>query len=452
MIDQIRRSGAALLVLLCLANALNLSDRILLGVVQEPIKAEFGLSDFQLGLLGGPAFAVLYSLLGLPIARFAERSNRSLIVAGALALFSAMTAACGVAQSFFQLLLARLGVSVGEAGISPPALSLISERYRQERRGMAMSIFAIGGPIGALFATIGAGAIAQSHGWRASFLLFGGAGIILAAVIALLVPDRAQRVPAGQSVSFRHAAGFLFQRRTVVHICIASALTGASAMFISQYLVSFFMRVHGLSLAGAAAVMGAMAIFGIIGSFIAGYVSDVASRRWAGARPMVCAICFLLAAPAYALSFWVPMLPLALAALFFAAAVLNCYTGLSYASLSSVVPPTMRATVIAFFTIAANLIGYAFGPPLFGKLSDMIAASARAAAGLDAQLCASQPALSECVAASGTGLRWALSIACLLFLVAAFHFWRASRAMPEEIINEGPMAPDGHPSDQETTK
>lgn len=437
MTSRTVRGGASLLILLCLANALNLSDRILLGVVQEPIKAEFGLSDFQLGLLGGPAFAVLYSLLGLPIARVAERSNRSLIVAAALALFSLMTAACGVAQNFAQLLLARLGVSVGEAGISPPALSLISERYPPERRGMAMSVFAIGGPIGALFATVGAGMIAQSHGWRAIFLLFGGAGVVLALVIALLVRDRAGRGSASEAMRFAQAAKVLLGRRTLVHICVASALTGASSMFIAQYLVSFLMRVHGLSLTGAAAVMGVKSICGIVGAFTAGYVSDRVSRRWPGARPMICAICFLAAAPAYVASFWIPTLPLALASMLFAAVAMNGYTGLSYASLSSVVPSTMRATAIAFFTIAANLIGYAFGPPLFGKLSDLIAASSRASAGLDAQACVQQPALPACVAASGEGLRWAMSIACFLFLAAAFHFWRAARVMPGEIIEDG---------------
>ena len=433
------RAGALMLVLLCLANALNLADRVLLGVIQEPIKAEFGLSDFQLGLLGGPAFAVLYSLLGLPIAWLAERSNRSAIVAGALALFSLMTAACGVAQNYLQLLLARIGVSVGEAGVSPPALSLISDHYPASRRGMVMSLYAVGGPMGALLATVGAGMLAQTQGWRMCFLVFGLLGLFVALLIFILVPDRGRARAAGSPLRFGEALRHLSRRRSIWHICAGAAFTGACAMFIVQYLTSFFIRVHGLSLTQASLVMGAMSIVAILGSFLGGFLADAASRRRPGSSPLVCAVAFLIAAPCYALSFWSPGLAGSILFLLCAAACLNCYTGISYAALSSVAPSTMRATTIALLTLASNLIGYAFGPPVFGKLSDIIGAAEMARGGLAPAYCAAHVAAAPCVAAAGAGLRWALSCSCILLLAAAFHYWRASRAVPLELVDETPL-------------
>ncbi|HKX79752.1 MAG TPA: MFS transporter [Novosphingobium sp.] len=434
--NQTMRGGALFLLILCLANAFNLADRVLLGVLQEPLKAEFGLSDFQLGLLGGPAFAVLYSLVGLPIAWLAERANRRTIVATALALFSVMTACCGFAQNYLQLLLSRMGVSIGEAGVGPPALSLISERYPPSRRAMAMSIYAAGGPLGAILATIAGGLLAQHYGWRAGFLVFGVCGAILAVLIAVFVKDTGNRKTEGPPMLYGAAVRLLSRKGTVLHICIAAALTNACGMTIMQYMTSFLMRVHGLPLATASSVLGAGAVTGVLGIFVSGYLADRVSRHRPGASLLVCTGMFLLATPAYLLAFSSSSLVLAGVAYLIAAALLNGYTGICYAALSSVVPSTLRATTIAFYTLASNLVGYTLGPPIFGKISDMAAASHMSASGLDPAYCLANAAVPGCVAASGEGLRWALLLCCALLAVAAFHFWLASRRMRTEIVDE----------------
>src|SRR5688572_13962451 len=167
----------------------NFIDRVVIGIIGEPIKIEFGLTDFQLGLLGGPMFAVLYTLLGIPIARLAERSNRMTILAICLAIWSAMTAACGLALSYVQLCAARIGVSIGEAGCTPPANSVIADYFPADRRATALSIYALGIPIGSMIAAVGGGWIATEVGWREAFIWLGVPGVLLAVIVKLTVKE-----------------------------------------------------------------------------------------------------------------------------------------------------------------------------------------------------------------------------------------------------------------------
>ncbi|MGE3931591.1 MAG: MFS transporter, partial [Hyphomonadaceae bacterium] len=187
----------------------NFIDRVIVGIIQEPIKVEFGLTDFQLGLLGGPAFAILYTLLGIPIARLAERYNRMSILAVCLALWSAMTAACGFAVNYATLLAARIGVSIGEAGCTPPANSVISDYFPAERRASALSIYALGIPIGSMIAAVGGGWIATEVGWREAFIWLGVPGVLLAVIVKLTVKEPPRAAATGETPSFFAALGAL---------------------------------------------------------------------------------------------------------------------------------------------------------------------------------------------------------------------------------------------------
>ena len=179
----------------------NFIDRVVIAIIQEPIKHEFALTDFQLGLLGGPAFAVLYTFLGIPIARLAERKNRMTILSICLAIWSGMTALCGFANSYAMLLMARIGVSVGEAGCTPPAQSVISDYFPATSRATAVSIYALGVPIGSMLAAIGGGWLAQEFGRRSAFLILGVPGLLLAVIVKLTVkePPRAASSSAAEA-------------------------------------------------------------------------------------------------------------------------------------------------------------------------------------------------------------------------------------------------------------
>jgi len=421
------------LVLLCLGNACNLADRMLVGIIQEPVRLEFGLSDFQLGLLGGPAFAILYSLLSIPVARIADRSNRITVVAIALGLWSAFTAVCGFAGSFVQLLLARLGVSVGEAGGTPPSLSYLTDLFSPARRATAMAVFAIGGPAGALLATSVGGRIAQDHGWRASFLMFGGLGVLLALIIRITLREVASPPPPAAQPSVMATLRLLLAKRSYVHVCAAGVFASFSLNFLMQYMTSFLMRMHGLPIARAALILGlAGGLFGMIGAFAGGYLADLAARRRPEARTVVIAAAFVVGAIGFVAALWLP-LAFAIPLLLLSCLCANSYPGVSYAVAGGVAPPALRATSIAIFTLFGNLLGYALGPPLLGAASDLAAQWELGRAGLDAAQCSIGATLPACGEAQARGLRWAMTVAALMLLLASFHFWRASRTLGRDL-------------------
>lgn len=423
------------LLLLCLTQAFNIGDRMVIGIVQEPIKLEFGLSDFELGLLGGPAFAILYSLMSIPIARIADRTNRITIVSLALGLWSALTATCGLASSYAQLLMARIGISMGEAGGVAPSLSYISDLFPQARRGTAMAVFAIGGPLGALLATMIGRRIAQDHGWRATFLCFGAGGMAVALLIGLTLREVRQAGERRGTVSFGAALRSLSGRKSYIHVCMGGVVAGFCANFITQYMASFFIRVHGLSLAQASMVVGlASGVFGMAGAFSGGYLSDRIARRRPGGRTIVVSAAFAIAAFAYAGAFWAP-LAFAIPLLMLASLCMNTYPGVSYAVASGVASPAMRATAIAIFTLAGNLLGYALGPPTLGAISDMVAGWEAARLGIDHARCVAEPLFAPCVQSRGFGLRTALSIAGLLLLGGSLHYGLASRSLARDLVD-----------------
>ena len=215
------------IVALFLLNCLNYIDRLLFSVAQEMIKVDLHLSDFQLGLIGGPAFAILYTVFSFPIARAADRGRRVGIIAISLTLWSAMTAFCGIAANFVQMLVGRAAVSIGEAGCTPASHSLISDAFPAQRRTTAIAIFAVAGPFGAIVAAVGGGALIAAYGWRTAFLICGMAGIVMALLFRATVPEPPRSQPRSHhSASFIDTLRQLLARRSFALVAVAGGVAG----------------------------------------------------------------------------------------------------------------------------------------------------------------------------------------------------------------------------------
>lgn len=413
----------------------NFIDRVVIGIIQEPIKAEFGLSDFELGLLGGPAFAILYTLLGIPIARFAERHNRMTILAICLGIWSAMTAACGFAVNYATLFAARVGVSIGEAGCTPPANSVISDYFPSDRRASALSIYALGIPIGSMIAAVGGGWIATHVGWREAFIWLGVPGVLLAVIVKLTVKEPPRATAKADAPSFVSAVAALAKKPTFWHVAFGSALASFVGYGVGQYLTSFMIRTHGFSLFEAATIIGVvLGLCAAIGTFSSGFLADRISKRHPNALSWLPALGFFIATPLYLLSFVMPNIWLAMPALMVAAITHYFYLGPMYAVTQGVVEPRMRATAVAVLLFVVNLIGYGMGPPVIGALSDFLANGQLASAGLTTEACSTLTGNASCTAAVEVGLRWAMMIGVCGYLWAALHFLLSARTLRRDWV------------------
>ncbi|WP_395647814.1 spinster family MFS transporter [Terricaulis sp.] len=440
----------------------NFIDRVVIGIVGEPIKEEFGLTYFQLGLLGGPMFAVLYTLLGIPIARFAERSNRMTILAVCLALWSAATAACGFAVNYLQLCAARIGVSIGEAGCTPPANSVISDYFPSERRASALSIYALGIPIGSMIAAVGGAWIAQNVGWREAFIWLGVPGVALAVIVKLTVKEPPRSAAQAEAPSFISAVAALAKKPTFWHVALGSALASFVGYGVGQFLTNFMIRVHGFTLFEAGSIIGAvLGLCAAIGTFASGFLADRIAKRHPNALAWLPALGFAIATPLYLLSFFLADIRLALPALCVAAICHYFYLGPMYAVTQGVVVARMRAIAVAVLLFIVNLIGYALGPPVIGAIADAFTNNLLGATGLSVDICEAMrlaalgkefhqysllgqelPApvippgadIARCNPAIATGLRWAMMIGVCGYLWAGLHFLLSARTLRRDWV------------------
>ena len=434
----------------------NFIDRVVITIIQEPIRLEFGLSDTQLGLLGGPTFAILYTLLGIPIARLAERKNRTTILAVCLGLWSLMTTLCGFAGSYAMLLMARIGVSVGEAGGTPPSQSIIGDYFPAESRATAISIYALGIPLGSAFAAIGGGFIAAYFGWREAFWMLGVPGLILAILIKLTIKEPPRATPSAEPPNFGAALKILGSKTSFWHIAVGGAAASFTGYGVGQFTNSFFIRNHQAALTAmdtpwlpsfdeplrevifrASIITGLLTLFlGGLGTFLSGYISDKINSRHPNALAWLPAVGFVIATPLNIAGYMTGSLPLAL--FFLAAALLlqNFYLGSIYAVAQGVVPPLMRATAVAILLFIVNIIGYGMGPPVIGALSDFLASSQLTPHGMTLAACRVPAAALTPVCSSGTsfGLRWALILGYLGYIWAAAHFLLAWRTLQRDWV------------------
>ena len=363
------------LAMFVLVYVINFIDRQIFAILIEPIRAEIALSDTQLGLLGGIAFALFYTFAGIPIARWADVGTRKNIVTMAILIWSAMTMFTGAAKSFTSLIIARIGVGIGEAGCSPPIHSLISDYFPEERRATALSIYALGIPIGGAIGTLAGGWIGEYFGWRTAFYVVGIPGIIVAAIFYLTIKEPRRGATEVSPVSpisvpLMTTLKFMWSLRSFRHLSFAGALHAFVGYGVALFLPSFFIRIHGFGLAETSTYLFLIGLTGMIGTFLGGYLGDrFANRdkRWYMGIP---GIATLATAP-FALLFYTTENPILALFLAVPAAILGpMYLGPTFGMTQSLVTPAMRATASAILLFILNLIGLGLGPVFAGYLSD----------------------------------------------------------------------------------
>ena len=447
---QIYVVGLLLAVTVC-----NYLDRIVLGVLQEPIKHELHLSDAQLGLLTGPAFALFYSLSGIPAARLAERFNRSSLLAAAIGVWSAMTALCGVAQNFAQLLLFRIGVGAGEGGCIPITHSVLADYFTVRQRGLVMSIVSSAPPLASILAPVVGGLVAETWGWRAAFLVLGLPGVVLALLVRFTLKEpRAKTVATAQArkpATFMADMKWLLGNRAFVMLFIGGAFVGIANAGIAGFTVSFLLRTHHLTLSQAGGIVGATGLTGLVGALLGGLLADRFSDSRGRSYVLVPALGSGLAAIAFGAAFWVNDWRIAMPFLLFAAVAYNMKNGPIYAAIQNIVPSTMRATGAAIFMVGATVVGSTVGPLLTGIISDTVAARrfpsalgsfAASCPGGRAPAGAVEALGSACAQASAGGLRIALIVMSASFVISMIFLALSSRTIR---INADPT-PDLQPS------
>ncbi|MBP6701835.1 MAG: MFS transporter, partial [Halioglobus sp.] len=280
-----RKRAYYALVILTIVYSFNFIDRQLLAILQESVKADLGLSDSQLGLLTGFAFAVFYVTAGIPIARWADRANRRDIVALSLFLWSFMTAISGFVQNYTQLLLARIGVGVGEAGGSPPSHSMISDIFPPTERATALGFYSMGVSIGILFGFLAGGWLNEYFGWRVAFVVVGAPGILLAIILRMTLAEpvrglNEQRMVSNVPVPLLQVLALLWSRRAFRHMAFAAALNAFAGYSTSNWTASFMIRSHGMSTGELGTWLAlTIGLGGAIGVFCGGLLADRLARR-----------------------------------------------------------------------------------------------------------------------------------------------------------------------------
>lgn len=406
------------LAMLVVVYVFNFLDRQIVTILAEPIKLELGLSDTQIGLMTGLAFAIFYTVLGIPIARLADRANRVSIISAALVIWSAMTAACGMAQNFTQMLLARIGVGVGEAGCSPPAHSLIADYFPPDKRASALSIYALGIPIGSILGLLAGGWIAELYGWRAAFYIVGVPGILLAVVFKFTIREplrgmsdvNAPSTPTSQP-PLGETLRTLLSTRTFVHLAMGGALTSFVGYGLGQWMPAFFMRIHDMGIGETATYLGlVLGVASAIGTFLGGTIAD-RFRQWdVRVYAWLPAAGVLVAFPFYVFAMTAANPYVAIAILTVPSLLNSLWLGPAFGTIQNLAPTRMRAIASAVLLFVLNIIGLGFGPFLVGVFSDLLIPFA-----------------------GDDSLRWAILLATVAYFWAGAHFLLAARHLKAEL-------------------
>ena len=371
-----KASGYYTLAILTTVYSFNFIDRQLLAILQVPIKAELLLSDGQLGLLTGFAFALFYVIAGLPIASFADRSNRRNIVVWSLAIWSFMTAVSGLAQNYIQLLLARVGVGVGEAGCSPPSHSMISDIFPEDQRATGLSIYSLGINIGILFGFILGGWLNEFFGWRIAFMVVGIPGILLAVLLRTTVKEPIRghsesRSTETDSHTFSEVMNTLWSKKSFRYLAVAGGMSAFAGYGMTNWMPPFLYRIHEMSTGEIGTWLGlGIGILGGLGTFLSGWLADKFGKkdmRWymwipaIGSLIMVPSVIIGLNSEEKYVTLIVMMLPTFLS---------NVFLSVCIAMTHGLVGLRMRAVGSAVFFFIINILGLALGPASIGFLSD----------------------------------------------------------------------------------
>ncbi len=405
-----KRRGLTL-TLLTLTYFFSYMDRQILAILLERIKADLVLTDTQLGLLSGLVFAIFYATLGIPVARLADRTSRRNIIAVSLTIWSAMTAMCGLAQNFTQLMLFRIGVGIGEAGSSPPSHSIIADLYPPEKRAGAMAVYSLGVVLGAGFGTLIGGVVAHSYGWRVAMMTVGLPGIALAVLVRLfMVEPRRGLSDAGPVAAPAPmpsvAQGFasMWASAPARHLVVGVTLTSMIGYALTGWGPSFMQRSLGISMLDVSRYIALPgALFGAISALAGGKIADVlAKRHGLHVQSWVVLVMKGLSLP-FALAFYLIDVPvIAIGSYFIYLIFANSYLGPSFALIQHLAPLKTRAMWAAITLLVINLVGLGLGPTMVGWLSDLL-----------------KPTFGE------ESLRYALVIIVMMTPWALYHYWRA---------------------------
>ena len=410
-----------LLWTLLIVYILNFLDRQIVNILAEDISRDLKLSDTQIGLMTGLAFAVFYTFLGIPIARYADRptSNRVKLITWSLGLWSLMTAACGFAQNFVQLLLARIGVGIGEAGCTPAAHSIITGAVAPEKRSSAIAFYGLGIPIGGLLGMVIGGVLNDIIGWRNAFLAAAVPGLIFALILPFLLKDPSrdnsakpsQGAPLHVEQPFQLALREILTSRSFVLVLLGASFTAFLSYGKGVWVVILFQRDFGLSATQTGLWLGIVAgVAGMVGTWGGGYLADRFGARDKRHLLTAPAIGMTIAAPILFAAYFVDDWRLALILLVVPTILNSFYYGPSYALAQQLVKPEQRALATSLVVFGQNLIGLGLGPLFFGMLSDAL----KPIAGVES-------------------VRWVLYGAAWLGLIPAFFFWRASLRLKDDL-------------------
>ena len=415
-------SGAwTTLFILTAVYAINIADRYVLSTLIEPIKNEFQLSDASVGFLTGVSLAIFYVAAGLPLGALADRTNRKRMIGAAVAVWSAMTVFCGLSSSFWQLLLARIGVGIGEAGGTPPSHSIIADKFRPKLRAFALSVYGIGASVGAWFGASGAGYLNDAYGWRTTLLVFGLCGLPFALLVWLCIREPKRVHDEGISpdihsdnISFRETFHYTLQSRALFHLIAGATIVTFWGWGILWWATSFLVRTYSMSVGEAGAMLGP--IHGLAGTAM--MVITVLVMLLLRSKPMYQQSNFVawttLLGTLFSIGlFATDRLEIAHVLLWLFIPITYIYIGPSIGLLQNLYPAGMRAKGSAILLFTANIANLAIAPQLIGLLSDFVA-----------------PRIGN----PAESLRFVLLGCAFTGLWAAYHYWACARHMKRESL------------------
>jgi len=405
---------------LFLGYVVNFIDRSILAILLEPIKHDLSLSDSELGLLGGLAFALFYATLGIPIAALADRWSRVKVLAISMIIWSAMTALCGMASNFITLLIARIGVGVGEAGASPPSHSLISDYFPIESRATALSIYALGIPFGSMVGNFVGGWGAEELGWRTTFFLVGIPGILVAFLILATLKEPPRGLSEKREIkpdgtappAMKDVFQFLWAKKSFRHIGFAAGLHAFVGYGAGTWNAPFLIRSHEMPITEVGSWLAIISGIGAIGTFAGGFLGDKISDRTGDRRwyLWVCGISTLIMVPFQLTAYLYDELWAVIPSLFVVSILGGMYLGPSFAMTQGLVTLRMRAVASAILLFMLNIIGMGLGPYFVGIASDLLAPNFAI-----------------------HSLRYALCMAVLANLWAATHYFLGAKTLRRDL-------------------
>ena len=408
------------LALLVVVYTFNFIDRQILSILIQPIKSELGLSDTQMGLLTGFAFALFYATLGIPIARYADRGNRRNLIALALGIWSIMTAVSGLALNFWHLLIARIGVGVGEAGCSPPAHSIIADYFPAEKRATALGIYSLGIPVGIMFGLFAGGWINEFFGWRMAFFVVGIPGVLLAVLVrfSMREPERGMaegRVAAAVQPSIQETLAYLWRKPSFRHLAFAAALTAFVGYGVVTWVPTFLIRSFGMGTGEIGTWFGLiLGIPGGIGIALGGYLADKLGAKKTSWYLWTSAVALLIATPFNLVAYLGSTSSIALLAMIIPVLLGNFYQATTFSQTQGLVELRMRAVAAGILLFIINIIGLGLGPLAVGMVTDLL-----------------EPNYGP------EALRYSLLLFSMVNIWAAYHYFVAGKHLEKDLVLGG---------------